>query len=214
MQTHDISLAKKIGHLDEPVGEAVERRLAPARDQNLHAESVGDAAGRPPGGPETDDAHLQPGQLDQRKIREGEIGATRPGPGMHGLGVVADVMGDFQQQRKDRLRDGGRAVAGDDADRDALLFRRLDVDDVVAAGGDADVLQLRTGRHDLGGDRDLVGQQAVGAGVRNARRDLVLGRSIMVGDLRDLSESVPGKVSGIERVAVENDEVHGLYLTK
>ncbi len=122
-----------------------------------------------------------PAELVQRLAEEREVGAARPGARGDVGRVARDVVVEVQDQREDQPRHRLAGVGRDVGDRDAARARRLEIDDVGAGRGHADVAQLGQRREQLAVDDDLVGEDRVRAG---AALDALVGAGARVrGDL-------------------------------
>src|SRR5687768_11585315 len=118
-------------------------------------------------------------------------------------------MAEFEQERKRHLRDAGGAVGGHVRDHNAALTRRRDIDDVVAGRGHANVTELRQPLHVPVADFHFVGEQNFGG--RGARQEFGIRRALVNLALAQGAPVVPAQVAGIERVTVDDDDLHAQY---
>jgi len=123
-----------------------------------------------------------------------------------GLRMVADAIGEFEEERESSLRDGIGAVGGNIRDDDAALLRALNIDNVETGRCDADVFQAGQAVHHLGGDGDFVRESGIGGmeaaddfGGRGAFENLAFAQR---------AQSVPGQISRIQRVSIQHDNLH------
>jgi hypothetical protein len=107
---------------------------------------------------ETDDAHRQATKLHQREIPVTPFSALCPFAVAHSLGVVANAMSEFEQQREGGLCDGFRAVGRDVRDRNTSFLCGDEVHHVCARRQHADVFQIRQLLDMFAGENRFVGQ--------------------------------------------------------
>ena len=119
---------------------------------------------------------------------------------------MADVIGHFQHEGDDVLRDCGRAVTGDIGDDDAALFGSDDIDHIEAGGGDANVFEVWQRGDDFAGERGFVGDDDLGTGT--AGHGLIERGSRVHFTWGDGFERLPGEVAGIGGVGVEENDFH------
>ena len=108
---------------------------------DVHAERVRQFRHGAPDAAETDQAHRQAIEFEEREIPVAPIRALCPAAGTHRQPVMTGVIREFEQQRKRGLGNGARAVGGNVGDRNAALARRHQVHDVRARGEHTDVFQ-------------------------------------------------------------------------
>jgi hypothetical protein len=112
------------------------------------------------------------GELADRPVEHRELRAARPGAVDRRARVVGDAVRQRQHHAEHVLRDRGRAVVADVADRDAMVARGLEVDVVGAGRGQRDQLQRRRRGDQRAVDAQLVQQHDLMP--RDARRHVVL----------------------------------------
>ena len=204
--------ADHIGSAENVVGfrgfDACGRRFLPGalRSQHPHAERNADAGHGTADFTVADDSQGAAGQFEKRMIPVAKIRTFRPSALLHALCRMADVIGHFQQQRDDMLRDRRRAVTRHIRHDDAAFLRRDDIHHIESRGRDTDIFQGRQRGDDLARqdrfvrDHDLR-PRATGHGLiqRRARVNVAGCNGI---------ERLPGKVTGIGGVGVEKDDFH------
>ena len=176
--------------------------------EDVHPEGAGNLPHRPADPAMPDDPERQPGKLDEVAVPIAEIGAGGPAPLMDRCVVMAGAVGELQQQREDGLGDVGRAVFGDITNRNAASLRGGNIDDVEPGGEHAHHLQGREGSKSLGREHRLVREHDIRTG--SPGNDIARLRPIVDGQFPEPSERLPGEVTGVGGVAVEdNDLRHG-----
>jgi hypothetical protein len=135
------------------------------RDQHLHVKGfLGGVRNGAAEGAVTNDAHGAAGELAHRIIKHGEMRTACPVAAPHAGAVFIEMLIEGKHQGKDVLHYRRRAISGDVGDADAAATCGIDVDIVVAGGGEADQLQGRRRPHDFFADMHLVGQQHFSVG--------------------------------------------------
>ena len=182
---------------------------APLRSPRIpHAEGLGEAGDAVAQGAAAENAQGLAGQVADGVIEIAELLASLPASGRHRAVEGADLPGQGQQQGKDVLRHGFAGVAAHVGDNDAAGPASLQIDVVVASGGDGDHLQLRQAGDDPGCQQALVDDRDGGAG--QALGDLILAGSVefhpIVGKGR--AADVGDQGAGFEG----DDAVHGRRL--
>src|SRR5205807_5706258 len=89
--------------------------------ENVHAKGGGQFGDGLPYSAKADDAHGEPIQFDQWALPVAPIETARPMGAADALGVMADVLGQFEEQREGGLSNGFGAVSRDICDRDRAL---------------------------------------------------------------------------------------------
>ena len=188
-------------------------RLCPAVREHPHPHRAGDAPHLPPNAAKADDAHRHSVQFDQRRIPEAEIRARRPAPGLHCLGMVADVHADLKQQRDGKLRDRRRPIGRDVRHCNALLRSIGAVDHVIARRHDRDEPQRRTGVDHLPRDRRFVDHNdlRVADALHNLRYIRVV-RPVVDRQLSQRRQRVPAQITRILTISVQNHDLHAILL--
>lgn len=177
--------------------------------QDLHAEGLCNVSFGLADAPEADDADGLVLQLDERIVPEAPVVIRRPAAFVYGPVVMADMVADLEQKRDRELADRRRAVGRDVADGDALFFCIRIVDDIVARGQHRDHFKVRAlvygplRDRGLVHDHDLRVSDALGDQGRFDVRRAVIDR-----DLAQRLEPVPAQITGVFRVAVQNNDFH------
>ena len=152
-------------------------------------------------------------QLDQRIVPVAPVGAALPLAGLHRLVMVADVVADLQQQGDGELADRLGAVHRHVGNGDALFLCVGHVHHVVAGGQHGDEAHGGAGVDGPAGDGGLVGEDHLRVG--DAGDDLLLVRqagAVIHRQLAQLLQLPPAQVPGVLRIAVQNHDLHGLFL--
>ena len=126
-------------------------------------------------------------------------------PLAHPAPMQPRVLRQLQQQREDVLRHGRRAVAGDIGDRNAARGGGGGVHDIEAGGEHAEVAQRRGLRDGGGVHGRFIREHEVRAGY--ALGHGVGGCAVMDGERAERGECAPVEVAGIQREAVEDDDL-------
>jgi len=205
MEGNDVALAEQLFYLHD-LNVVVCRRGATRRCENVHTEGASDGGDLLSDAAVTDDAEIKAGEFDERKIPVAEIGTSVPSAIAHGLSVVSDAVGEFEQKGEGGLGDGVRAVCRDVSDSDPLLFRGLNVDDIEPGRGHADVFQVRQSLDRATIDGDFVCERRVCT--LQTMDYFVLGGSFVESGFAQLLDVIPRKVAGIERVTVQHHNFH------
>ena len=199
MQREHVRTRKQLVKRDPLSGEL--RMLVPAVADDVHPER-----GRELCRSAADHAERQPRKLDERRIPEAEIRAVRPASLVYLAVVMPNVHADLQQQRHRHLRNGVRAVCRNIAHGDPASLSRRGVDHVIARGEHADKLQVLCLFQLLLTDAALVDEHGVRAD--QPLCDQLLRRAVIDRDCAEFTKRIPAEVAGIDRVSVQNDDLH------
>lgn len=160
---------------------------------------------------ETDDSQGLAGEFGEMGVfPETEVLAVLPFAGEGHLAVLGRFFEEIEYQGKNELRDGVGAVDGDIRDGDAVLLGVSGVDDVVAGGEDGNEFQSGQLSQSVCTQRALVGEDDVG--VFGTLDDLVNWGAWVNGEFTEFFNFSPRVVAGVESVAIEDYNVHGLEI--
>ena len=173
--------------------------------QHLHAEGLRQLRGGLADAAVSHDAEGLALELHQRVIPEGEVPAGRPLALMYHAAVVTHMQRDLQQQRHGELGHRGGGIGGHIGHDDAAFLGFCNIDHVVARGQHADVAQIRTGGHHVGGNDGLVGEDD--GRVADAGDRLLGGGVIIDGQLAQGGKRLPAQVARILHSAVQHDDL-------
>ena len=206
MEADDVAFAEEGVELDE-ANEGRGGAGGGIGGEHLHAEGRAQFTHRPANAAKAHDAEREPIQLDQREVPVTPIGAARPAAFADGLGVMAGVVGEFEEQGEGHLRDGFRPVGRHIGHRDAAGAGGGEVHDIGAGGQHADVFEPGQILDVAGGQLGLVGQQDVGVG--GAARQFGRRGAVVNGAGAEGLEFVPAQVAGIQGEPIQDNDVHG-----
>jgi len=164
-----------------------------------HAEGFGETGDGLADFAETNDAEGFSCELADRMFEAGEDGGVRP----LGNGAVVEVDGgdEIEEEREDVLGDTVCRVARDITDRDATRAGGLEIDDVVARGGDEDEFELGELGDGFLAERNLVRDEDLGS--FGVAEDFLRGSGLMAGEFPECAqrrevEITPGGGRGVE----------------
>ena len=206
MQTDDVAVGKEFVELRlSDFGGKLEGGFGGV-GMHFHAETDGNAGGVVAGLSQADDTDLLAAQFNERSVPEAEVGIAAPTSLAHFVGVVLHLLGYVEDVRKDHLGYGRGAVCRDVGDDNAPFFGSGNIDNVVSGGKDADVFQMGQRSYGICVEHNFIGQQNIrsGSAFRNFRRC----SAVVNNALSQTFQFVPGKISGIGGITVENYYFH------
>ena len=154
-------------------------------------------------------AQREASEFHQVAIPVAEIRTGGPPALVHRAVVVADAVGQLQQQRERGLHHVGRAVVRHVRHHDATVAGRGHIDDVGARRQHADIDQPGQRLQLLAAEHHLVGQQGVGPG--RPGDDVDGCGAVEYGKRPQPLQRFPRQVAGIGRRAVKDHDLHGRY---
>ena len=199
--------------------EAVERGLLDAFRQigrvlagigkHIHAEIASDGGHAHSDIAQSDDTDGLARELPQLGVPVAEVGVAAPASLAALAGIVADAVGDVQDVCKRHLGHALGAIGRNIRDHDAPLGCCLHVDNIIARGEHADILQARQLRKHLVGNEHLINKNNIG--ILGSFHDERCRRAVVDRELAQLLQRFPRQVARVGCIAIELYYFHSLF---
>ena len=125
---------------------------------------------------------------------------------MDSLIVQSYTVADLKEQGESKLSDGGSAVGGNIADRNAFSTCSITIHNIVTGCQYTDQTHGGAGIQKLLGDGGFVGHNDFR--VSNPLGGLGILCTFVDGDITKLLKTIPGQVAGIDGMSVQNNDFH------